>query len=291
MKNNSQNDKIKIIESEGEWNQFLDIIKENFPKYFDKVKKEGIVYHSSNNNYLYGFFEKGKIIGTIGIRIIPERELGIIGYLQVKKEFRRKGISSKLFNKIRYFSENKKCKYLYLAVHANNRVANKIYKHWNFKRVPMIYNIELDIKNNQKKETINSKRLIIKNERSFIKIIDKIYVKYYYLNKIEHFFNKMHFGYLKNNLYTRRISRIDKIIIITADYQKTKIFLILLIEKGKITIETLKEELLNIKNNEKAENNRISIFGYLNQKEIDNLEEFGLKFEIPIETNGYLMEL
>ena len=282
---------IRLIESKNDWDQFIEITKINFPEDIKKVEEEGIEYHQQEGCYLFGIFDDDKLLGTIGIKIVTIRSLGIIGYLQVKKEYRNKGIAKKLFLKVKKLALNKECKYLYLAVYAININTISIYKHWGFFQVPMIYNIkELLIKDqNSCEKKIRAKKRKIKTERELEKIITQMFTEYYHLNEIYHYFELMYNVFTKNALYIRKLFEKINLVVIyaTKDYYSKN--LIFILKESSDIVNTLKKELTYIKNNLKKE--ETILIGKLKQKEITELENFGIKFVIPIETKGLMLKL
>ena len=246
-------DDIRSIETEEEWYQFIELTRENFPEDIDKVIQEGLEYHQKDGYYLFGYFKNKRLIGSIGLYIVESKSLGIIGYLQVAQKSRNVGIAHKLYNKIRKLVETKLCRYLYLAVYANNKQAISIYRHWGFKDSPMIYKIT-KLSNKEFPRSKNNIKILkkhIKTERELEKIILDMYNEYYLFNEIYHYFEAMYDLYKTNSIHIRKICGKTHILVIIIDNDIEAKSLIFLLEKRKNSLIALKKELMYIekKNN------------------------------------------
>ena len=121
---------IRLIKTQEEWNQFIKMTQINFPEFKNILKNENLEYHKQNNRFLYGYFYNSRIIGSVGIQIVKQQKLGLLGYLQVLEEFRGKKISKILFNHIKMKLMNNDCYFIYLWVHKSNKNAIGVYKKW-----------------------------------------------------------------------------------------------------------------------------------------------------------------
>ena len=79
---------IRLIKTQEEWNQFVEMYKKFFPEFKHILKEENLEYHQKDNRYLLGYFIKDRLIGSVGIQVLKQQKLGLLGYLQVEDEFR-----------------------------------------------------------------------------------------------------------------------------------------------------------------------------------------------------------
>jgi len=120
-----------------DFEQFLQI-KEEFYKEYGVSKKTKEFIFSEFKEYLrYAIFiakEEGKIIGYLCgiIEENPYEIYGNMGEAFVKKEYRNKGISTKLKDKFLDFLKNKGINLCRLDVNPDNP-AQDVYKKWGFK--------------------------------------------------------------------------------------------------------------------------------------------------------------
>ena len=88
-------------------------------------------YIKNGGNCWIALNDEDKVIGTISIRKIDDTAAEI-KYLYIKKEERRKGISTKLINKLMEFAKNNNYRRLQLDTYEEFKVANIFYKKLNF---------------------------------------------------------------------------------------------------------------------------------------------------------------
>lgn len=110
-------------------------LKKNAGKDFRKFAEEKI---KSKDGKIFIVEEGNEPIGYMLIYIkktIPIYKLKKIGYISdlfIKKEFRRRGISSKLKKKAISWFKKKGMKHMSIQVYADNKIPYDIYKKWGF---------------------------------------------------------------------------------------------------------------------------------------------------------------
>lgn len=284
---------IRLIKTHEEWNQFVDLTNEIYLSFMGLVDIKDLNYHQQNDRYLYGYFINDKLIGSIGIQIEKRKKLGLIGYLQVKNEFRKQGFAKKLFNRgVKILKENY-CNFIYLWVLEENKETINMYIRWGFKRVPMIYNLILNKHKNSYKKQINniSEKIIVKKKRQLDNLITEIYKEYYLFNKVFQPIERIYEYYLKKCVYLRQIEGRNHLIFIRNEKKDQIVEQILLLKKRGKEFSALEEELREILAKIDSKAIDISIFGNLVQKEIDNIQNMGFSLLFPYETRAYLLEL
>lgn len=114
-------------------NKDAEKIKDHFQENFDdfwnyEILKDEIV--NNNSKYIVAKTETDEIIGFIGIKIILDEAefMNIV----VHKDYRNKGIGSKLLEKILYICKKLKIKRILLEVNEKNETAIKLYEKYNF---------------------------------------------------------------------------------------------------------------------------------------------------------------
>lgn len=161
----------------------------------------------------------------------------------------------------------------------------------------MIYNIAIVVDMKQKftestsKQIIYSNKILINTLSSVENIIEEMYEEYYYFDKIHQYFGIIYKFSIQNYVYRRSINGKNQLLAINVENDKINTLLLFLLEKKRNNLEALKEEILDIKKACKVKNKKITIFGSLKQEEIRELEMLGVEFEIPIETDGYMLNI
>jgi len=109
--------------NEGEKKSWLEEVKKAFQK---------------NNVLILVAEEKGHLIGYIWVKthflnyLKPKKKVGYINELFVKKEFRGKGVSSKLMEKVLDWFKGQRIGFVSLGVFAQNSAAINLYKKFGF---------------------------------------------------------------------------------------------------------------------------------------------------------------
>ena len=284
---------IRLIKTDKEWSQFVEMSIKYFPEFKDIIKKEDLKFHQENNRYLFGYFTNDVLIGSIGIQLVKKQKLGLLGYFQVKEEYRKQGIGKRLLWKTRKLLKQYKCKFIYLWVLSNNKQAISIYKKWGFKQVPMIYNID-KIQINKVlslKTLIISKKIIVRKKKQVENLITDMFSDYYNFNKVYHTLDDISHFYLQNYVFTREVDRKNQLAILKYTDNKFVIFQLFLLNQRKNSFIALKEELVEIKDLNDAENLKITIYGILNKQEIIEIQELGFEIRFPLAFNAFILEI
>ncbi len=128
-----------------DFEEYSKIKEEDFREY-SKLIKKNIKYSKKDSNiefqrilkskedYLFFAEDKEKIIGFIHGEIENNKsgKKADIEYIHVIKEYRKKGIASKLINAFINVAKSKKCNYLTLKVNKKNTHAIKLYNKFRF---------------------------------------------------------------------------------------------------------------------------------------------------------------
>lgn len=131
--------------NKGDFEEYSKIKKEDFKEYSKLIKKE-IKYSKKNLNhefqkilkskedYLFFAEEKDKVIGFIHGEIEKNKsgKRAEIEYIHIIKEYRKKGIATRLINYFINIAESKKCSSITLKVNKKNVNAIKLYNKFGF---------------------------------------------------------------------------------------------------------------------------------------------------------------
>jgi ribosomal protein S18 acetylase RimI-like enzyme len=91
------------------------------------------VYQTQRGNFWLAL-DSGKLVGTIGLREIGQG-IGHFTRFYVDKDYRRKGIGSKLFFTLIEFAKKNNYKKIFLATASDQKAANKFYTKMGLKRI------------------------------------------------------------------------------------------------------------------------------------------------------------
>ena len=90
-------------------------------------------YQANNWNFWIAI-EKGKVVGTVGLRNYGNNR-GLLKRLYVNKNFRRTGLGSKLFVTLVKFAKEKNYREVFLGTSEKMIAANQFYLKMGFKRI------------------------------------------------------------------------------------------------------------------------------------------------------------
>ncbi|MFP4119022.1 MAG: GNAT family N-acetyltransferase [Candidatus Woesearchaeota archaeon] len=144
-----------------EYNTFLWTLESKKESFFKEPKKQYQKYilkslqemiRSKKQKILVAKTE-GKIIGSVSGWVNKyenslfedDCRIGTLGYLIVKKEFQKKGISTELKNRLFEWFKKKNCEFVNLEV-SNKNPAKQIYERWGFEKYSEKMKIPLDKK-------------------------------------------------------------------------------------------------------------------------------------------------
>lgn len=111
------------------WTEYFPTIidREEAVYILNKIQSEDSIREQMNDGYLYSFIEvDGKRIGYICIR--PEDDALLMSKLYVIKDFRGKGIGSRMLDEILNKGREMNVSKTYLRVNRNNALAMRAYK-------------------------------------------------------------------------------------------------------------------------------------------------------------------
>ena len=123
-----------IINENSELKEF-EIKDENMGDAYSKFLKSHI---ESEDGVVFIAEENGEIVGYTLIFIKDEipiyknKKIGYISDLYVKKDFRNKGISSRLMDKSMEWFKEKKIKFISAPLYSDNKFAHSLCKKWGF---------------------------------------------------------------------------------------------------------------------------------------------------------------
>lgn len=295
MNNNSSSKsdgEIRLIKTQEEWSQFIEMTKINFPEFEDILKNEKLEYHKQESRFLYGYFIDNKVAGSVGIQIEKQQELGLLGYFQVEREYQKKGIGKELYHFVKKKLKQLECRFISLWVNKDNKLAIKIYEKWGFKRVPLIYNVDY-LKKNENTNTnykFISKKSFIINEKQVERLIEETFEEYYYFNKVYHPLDAIYNFYLKKYVYTRKIGKITHLFAFNYLRKNIQYYQIFLLKQRNSSLIALEEEILEILSKKVKTELSIIIYGSLTKIEIIKIQKLGLIFRYPFESLAYLIE-
>lgn len=99
------------------------------PWSFDSIKAE----HQKDDSFLFTAKDDEEIIGYIGLNVVLDE--GYLLNVAVKKEYRKKGVATKLFDELFNLAEIKKLSFITLEVRESNSSAIKLYEKLGFDKI------------------------------------------------------------------------------------------------------------------------------------------------------------
>ena len=114
----------------------LDILEEEFHSFGYKRPDLFNIYetYQKDNGNFWIAIEKGKVVGTIGLRDYGNNR-GLLKRFYVDKNFRRIGLGSKLFSTLVKFAKENNYQEIFLGTSEKMVAANKFYLKMGFSRI------------------------------------------------------------------------------------------------------------------------------------------------------------
>ena len=126
-------EKLAILASEIWHEYWVEILsKEQIDYMVDNFQSENAIKNQiENENYIYFYIDnEAQNIGYIGLS--KKQEYLFLSKFYIKKDYRNKGIGTKVFEFIKDFANKNSYKKIQLTVNKNNTNTIKAYKKWGF---------------------------------------------------------------------------------------------------------------------------------------------------------------
>lgn len=292
--NDSNDDRgeVRLIKTQDEWHQFIEMTQNNFPEFRNILKNEKLEYHTEEDKSLFGYFINEEIVGSLGFQIIDHQNLGLLGYFQVKKTVRGQGIAKLLFSEVINLLQEKKCRYFSIWVLEYNKEAIKIYEKWGFKKIPVIYNVTLTKERRRiRKVNPKSKRTFLLKKKQIEKILTEMLRDYLFFNEVFHVLDDLYMLYPEKSVFSRKISNVTHLVGLKFESNNIIYYRYFLLRKRGNNLESLEEELLDLFSLKNSNKTVITIYGKLKQDEINRIQELGFDFKFPFEMRAYLLKI